>query len=408
MSKLAICIPNYNRPNCLERLLKELAEQIDKGNLYNEVEICVNDDCSPEKPDQVIDDIKTYYPGLALQYCENDINRGMDYNFLQCVMISEGEYCWIVGNDDLPEKEAVSKILNYIASYPDMDLLVSPFYNYDKNNNIISLIEPIGNHETDVLRFDTSRKTEYDTLINLVNDGNAIFCFLSNVVFRRNAWVRHGDMFKDKMNSIFIQMYMNLQTLTEGAVYVYVPDKLIKNYDDAVVNETFKREYDVLTGLCGVLDYFFKGDIHKKLQKCIIDPRINGRMWSVPDDSPIKEPILNIDSDKNKLYRKFFIKPEERRNFFKDKYILLYGAGNLGKKAVAELTGYHFNNLKIFDADETKWGKDIQGYRIYPVDDLFTEYDRRECVVVVANSFSLAEIITTLQNRGIKKFAIIN
>lgn len=408
MSKLAVCIPNFNRVHCLKRLLDELTEQIDTENLYNEVEICINDDCSTEKPNQVISDIKTCYPKLFLKYHENEINRGMDYNFLQCVMISEGEYCWIVGNDDIPEKKAVSTILNHIKKNPDMDLLVSPFYKYDENNQVISLIEPIGNNVKKVLSFDTSKKKEYDALIDLANDGNALFCFLSNAVFKRTAWMRHGDMFKDKMDSIFIQMYMNLQTLQEGAIYVYVPDKLIKDYDDAAVNETFKREYDVLTGLSGVLDHFFKGNDYKKLQKRIIDPRINGRMWSLPDDSPLKKAILKIDSDKNALYKKYYIKLEMRREFFEDKRILLYGAGELGKKAVTELTDYHFKNLKIFDADEAKWGKNIQGYSIYPVEDLFIEYQREESVVIVANNLSLVEIVTMLRNRGIKEVALIN
>lgn len=107
----------------------------------------------------------------------------------------------------------------------------------------------------EALYFHTENSEEYETLLARAKDGNALFCFLSNVVFRKNDWVRHGNMFADRMNTIFIQIYMNLQTLKEEAVYAYIPNAFVKNHGDAQVNDTFKREYDVLAGLNGVVDF---------------------------------------------------------------------------------------------------------------------------------------------------------
>lgn len=408
MKKLAVCIPNYNRPQKLGRLLEVLAKQIVLGNLSDEVEICINDDCSTEKPDDVIRRIKKMYPDIFIRYEMNERNMGMDYNFLRSVMLSDSEYCWIVGNDDLPGEAALKEILGQLnVNKKDIDVLVCPFDLYDENDHVWGSVYPLRGDITGTLYFDTRKKEEYDKLIERINDGNALFCFLSNVVFKKVHWSAHGNMFEDKMNTIFIQMYMNLQTLQEGAVYAYTPFKFIKNYSDDEVNATFKREYDVLVGLSGVIDYFFQGREHKKLQKCIVDPRINGRMWDLPDDSPLKQSIIQIDSSKNDLYKAYFIQQENREMFFKGKDVLLYGAGHHGQKAILELKDYCPHSLDVFDADQDKWGKQIEGYEIKPAEMLYKAYDSKKSIVVVANQLYLEDIISTMRDQNVGNFAII-
>lgn len=408
MKKLAICIPNYNRLPKLSRLLLALAEQTTAGKLFDEVEICVNDDCSTESPQPAIEAVKEKYPDVAIKYRQNHQNMGMDYNFLNAVLLSEAEYCCIIGNDDLPEPWALKRIIGYLEDDArDCDFFVSPFDTYNENDQRINSVYPIRDAGEEVLYFDTTNKKEYTELINRAVDGNALFCFLSNVVFKRAAWVEHGDMFTDKMHSIFIQMYMNLQTLKEGAVYAYIPEKLVKNYDDSGTNETFKREYDVFVGLSGVIDYFFEGEEHRILQKKIVDTRLNGRLWELPNDSPLKQPILNIKSDKNNLYKKYFIMPEERKDYFRHQNVLVYGAGNHGRRTVKELKEYAVNYLAVFDADSQKQGNSIEGCVIKPAEDLYEEYKRRASVVVVANQRYLEEIVNMLRDKQVENIAII-
>lgn len=405
--KLAVCIPNYNRPEKLYRLLLGLADQIMKEHLAGQVEICISDDRSPESPDEVVAQVKRLYPDLRIIYQVNEINRGMDYNFLQSVMISGAEYCWIVGNDDEPEEKALRTILHYIAD-SSVDILVCPFHIYDENGKVLLTVDPIENEKNEVLYFHTGNPEEYEELLTRAKDGNALFCFLSNVVFRRADWDRHGDMFSDKMDTIFIQMYMNLQTIREGALYAYIPDKFIKNHGDSQVNETFKREYDVLVGLSGVIDFFFEGSIHDLLQKRIVDSRINGRMWALPDDSPLKRPILQIKSVKNEYYSRYYVRPERRETYFAGKNVLVYGAGNLGRQAVAELAGYPVKSVSVYDSDQKKQGQMLDGYRIGSPAQLKERYGGGGGVVVPANNLSLVEIVNRVLQEGMTEIAIIN
>ncbi len=404
--KLAVCIPNYNRPQELYRLLKGLADQIMEDGLSGQVELCINDDKSPENPDRVIEMIRKSYPQIQVTFQVNERNMGLDYNFLQCVMISGGEYCWIVGNDDEPEKGALKKILNYISDSA-IDILVSPFSMYDECGNVLTTIEPVMTDSKQPVYFHTENPEEYEDLLRRSKDGNALTCFLSNVVFRRSRWVEHGNMFADKMNTIFIQIYMNLQTLKEGALYAYIPEKIIKQHGDDEVNATFKREYDVLVGLSGVIDFFFDGEMHELLQERIVDPRINGRMWSLPEDSPLKASILKIQSLKNSYYQKYFVRPEQRAAVFSGKNVMVYGAGNYGRKAIAELEGYTLGSLSLFDSDEKKWGQEVDGYKVGRLEELKEKYGQEDSLIVVANNRSLVEIVDKLIQDGMANIALI-
>ena len=405
--KLAVCIPNYNRPEKLNELLNVLAQQILADDLDQEVEICINDDNSPESPDEIIKNIQIKYPEVKVEYHKNTENRGMDYNFLRCVMISSGEYCWIVGNDDELEPGALKTILYYING-GNIDILVSPFDVYDDKGIFLEHITPLRIERDEMMCFHTSSSSEYNDLIDRVQAGDALFCFLANVVFKKSRWIEHGSMFEDKMDTIFIQMYMNIQTLKEGAVYAYIPDKIIRNHADPSVNETYKREYDILVGLNGVVEYFFVGRQREKLQECIVDPRINGRMWGLPKDSVMRRTIANIGSVKNEYYKKYFVEPEDRRDRFKDRNIILYGAGNLGRQAAEELQRYAIKSLSIYDSNPTKWGTELAGYKVNKVESLAEEYQKNQSIVVAANNLALVEIVNMLLRKGLDNIAFIN
>ncbi len=405
--RLAICIPNYERLEELKKLLLQIAQQIQENGLFSEVEVCISDDHSLNAPDEMIGEMQKQYPQMNVVYHRNGTNRGMDYNFLKSVMISSGEYCWIIGNDDELEAEAIKTVMRYIVDNK-ADILVSPFNVYDKDGVFLNAVRPLYADENETLCYDTSDEVEYDALINRVQTGDALFCFLSNVVFKKRRWIEHGDIFEDKMDSIFIQMYMNLQTLKEGAVYCYIPEKIVKNHADPCVNKTYQREYDILVGLNGVVDYFFDGRQREKLKERIVDPRINGRMWGLPEGSPMKMAVETISSVKNGYYQKYFIRQEERESFFKGKNIILYGAGNLGRQALKELSGCQAKSISVYDSDPLKWGQEIEGCKVNELEKLEEEYRTKGSTVVVANNLSLVVIVDMLLEKGIQRIAIIN
>lgn len=408
MNYLAICIPNYNRLDKLKRLIEVSAKQIIQSSLEAKVEICISDDHSPEDPTEAIGILKKQYPQVAIHYERNEKNRGMDYNFLQSVMIADSEYCWIVGNDDLPVENAIEEIVMHLKGNGNStDILVTPFDVYDEQENKRNSIYPLGELMDNTKVFDTTIRDAYTNLLFSINHNSGMFGFLSNVVFKRENWVRYYERFQDKLDTIFIQIYMNIQTLEDGAVYEYWQQKIIKNYADDEINDTADRMGKVLIGLEGVIEYFFKGDIAQRLRKIVVDDYISGKIWSLPREHEIKKAAMLIDSEKNKLYHRFFIEPGQRDEFFAGKEVVVFGAGKFGKQAMDELETRGVRIIAIVDSDSTKAGNLFGKYKIQLVDELDKICRGIQPVIVIANHKYLVEMVEQIEKKGMNNIAII-
>lgn len=408
--RLSICIPNYNRIDRLERLLKILINQIVNAGLEEQIELCVSDDCSIEDPIDIVKQAKKNFPKIEINYKRNDENRGMDYNFLGSVLMAKGKYAWIIGNDDVPEEKALSRILGILEEekYRDIDFIVTPFDSFDYYNNFVETVYPLGNEVRGAILFDTSDKEQLHDLIMQIKGNTALFGFLSNVIFKRKHWLEHGDMFKDKMSSIFIQVYMNMQTLMEGAKYLYIPEKIILNYLDDETNQTMDRAYKIAVGLYDAMDYFFQSREREYIEKNVVDVFIASKFMELSEDDVRKVKIDNLISERIDILKQYYVRCRDREKYFYNKLVIVYGAGKLGHRAVDDLLRCKVEIIGICDIDEEKQGGTIQGKIIFNFDRLLAEYRKlSNCIVVVANHVHLVQIINKLQENSILRIAII-
>ena len=94
---LSICIPNYNRLNCLDNCLNSIL--IASKNVKDfDFEVCISDNNSITNPIEIIEKYKKYY---KIIYNQNDENLGFALNAIKTVSVSTGKYAWLIGNDDL-------------------------------------------------------------------------------------------------------------------------------------------------------------------------------------------------------------------------------------------------------------------------------------------------------------------
>ncbi len=94
---LSICIPSYNRLDCLENCLNSIL--IASKNVENfEFEVCISDNHSEKDPAETISKYTKYF---KINYSRNEKNIGFALNAIKTVELSKGEYAWIIGNDDL-------------------------------------------------------------------------------------------------------------------------------------------------------------------------------------------------------------------------------------------------------------------------------------------------------------------
>lgn len=408
MYYLAICIPNYNRLYELERLINKSAQMIVQNKLEQEVEICINDDCSPENPEELIRTLKRRFPKVCIRYEQNRNNMGMDYNFLQSVLIADSKYCWIVGNDDVPTDDSLNKVIHQLKAQKDqVDIMITPFDVYDPNDNIRTTIYPLRKSSKIVQFYNTENRNEFERLIFNIQHNSGLFGFLSNTIFKREKWIHYQDKFQDKFNTIFIQMYMNIQSLVDGAILEYFPEKIIKNYADDKVNESLERIGKVLLGLNDVIEFFFEGESKKYLLEVIVDNYINATVWELPEEDMLKKKVIKIASEKNEFYKKYFVPKSDRKKFFKTNDVILFGAGDFGRKALDELVAYKANVVAVIDSDPMKKGMMLGKYCIESRNLLKSIYVSERHFVVVANNIHLKEMIKGLLDEGIGNIAII-
>lgn len=405
MKTLSVCIPNYDRLEKLGRLLREAAAQITDGNLEEHVQICVSDDCSPEDPIELIEEIKRGYPAVEIRFQRNAENKGMDCNFLNSAMMASSEYCWITGNDDLPEEGAIARIISILSEKKETDILLTPFDLYGEDGRPRGTTHPL--KENNERMFDTSVKEQYSELVFSVRHNSGLFGFLSNVVFRRSRWAEYRELFQDKIGTIFIQMYMNIHALEEGAVFRYSPCKIIRNYADDETNKTTDRIYRILIGLDGVVEYFFDGAEREHLKRIMVDEYVSGTVWDLPDEDTRREKARAVDSPKSRLYKKYFIPERDRKNFFAGKKFIIYGTGAFGQKTYDGLKRYGADIIGAADSAPSKHGKAFMDFSIMSVGEMADECVRQDAFVLVANNLSLEAMVDTLLGHGIENIGII-
>jgi len=122
---LSICVPTYNRAERLRLALLCLSEQI--CGLEEDVEVIVSDNCSQDHTREVVKEVQSRMP---LLYSRNAENLGSARNFVKATCeLASGEYCWIIGDDDMIRKGKVAKILGVIKANQDLDyFFMNHFY----------------------------------------------------------------------------------------------------------------------------------------------------------------------------------------------------------------------------------------------------------------------------------------
>lgn len=126
---LSICIPVHNRKEIFEVCLIQACKSCE--NFENDVEIVVSDNFSSDKLSIVVDSVRKKYPKTDIIYNRNTENIGLARNFLKVVVLSSGEFCWIIGSDDFIKAKGVKELISIIKQNLDIDFISC---NYDLIN----------------------------------------------------------------------------------------------------------------------------------------------------------------------------------------------------------------------------------------------------------------------------------
>lgn len=107
---LTVIVPTYKRSANLEILLRTLREET--RAVRDEVVVYVSDNCSPDDTAEVVERWSKQWPGLRAH--RHTSNAGAENNFYHCVRSVQSRWFWIIGDDDLPKRGVVAKIVKLL------------------------------------------------------------------------------------------------------------------------------------------------------------------------------------------------------------------------------------------------------------------------------------------------------
>lgn len=127
MPRLSIAIPTFKRPRFLEKCVKEV---LDQAETFGEgaIEILVLDDSDGAENAPVIARLAAHPAGRVVRYRINEFNLGIDENIKACILEANGDYVWLLGEDDLLLPGAVRRVFDALADDPPVFVFANYWY----------------------------------------------------------------------------------------------------------------------------------------------------------------------------------------------------------------------------------------------------------------------------------------
>jgi glycosyltransferase involved in cell wall biosynthesis len=110
---LSVCIPTYNRPECMKNSLTHYAQIIQGGNLEGKVEICISDNSPNDETEKVV---RQFSGRLDIRYSRNGNNLGYDRNAVLAVSLASGRFAQLVGDELMYGKQAMEKAVGLLEN----------------------------------------------------------------------------------------------------------------------------------------------------------------------------------------------------------------------------------------------------------------------------------------------------
>jgi glycosyltransferase involved in cell wall biosynthesis len=201
---LSICIPTYNQPKEVERLLNTLLEQA----VQNEsVEIVIRDDSSNEETKKIVDN---YLTKLPIRYFHGE-KGGLDRAIIFLTQEAKGEYVWWLGDDDLAPG-AVTEVLKIFKNYPEVSFLFLNYASFDRKKPERIGVEGI---------MDKNKMLEL---------ANGSLGFISVTLFKRECVSDAFPVAEKYIGSAFSNLCIVLGALSKSNKTYFVSNPLVINY----------------------------------------------------------------------------------------------------------------------------------------------------------------------------------
>jgi glycosyltransferase involved in cell wall biosynthesis len=190
--KVSICIPTYNRAAHLENCLNSIVLCNSQSEL--KFQVCVSDNNSDDETEAVV--IRAQLV-IDIKYHKNKSNLGIPRNFINVVSMADGEFIWLIGDDELLMPNAIADLYLLINQNPSVDFFYVNSYhlNAEYTKNYPKPFDT-ANLPKEMVPFSTWKIDGEINFLDLINP-KISFDFLGGMflsVFRKKNWEKNVNV----------------------------------------------------------------------------------------------------------------------------------------------------------------------------------------------------------------------
>jgi len=174
--RLSICIPTYNRHDELLRLIKSIEIAAKSLPSTADVEVVVSDNASTDGTEVVMREAESRLNYII--YSRNEKNQGFAANLNKAIEISSGDYCWLMGSDDVILPDAIMRVwqhlergVSVIVGNPITRSTERKYFFFDEQRD----------HQI-------TRTEDFVSYLSQCREISAAFAFISTLIVRRDFW----------------------------------------------------------------------------------------------------------------------------------------------------------------------------------------------------------------------------
>lgn len=237
--QLSLCIPTYNRCALLKEALTAIYVQWCRdltSEQASQVELVLADNCSTDETSAVVKWVSSL-DGLRVISLRQTQNRGPDANILAAIQAAQGEFVYLLSDDDILLPGGLAKIFALMQEHPDAAAFCL---------NCKQFIHDVSEETGQNFRLAADQRIAG-------RDSGLLFLgtwitFISALVFRR---ARVADRaYEDKIGTMFLQSYVYLDVLAADPILVVTqkPFLAVRGYNSGGFNffEAFVTQFRVL------------------------------------------------------------------------------------------------------------------------------------------------------------------
>lgn len=215
MKLLSILIPTFNRANYLNESLSTIVPQIKKYEEY--IDFAISDNASTDETEDVV---KKYSTSVTIRYTKNESNIGYVGNFQQLLSNAEGQYIYLMGDDDIVAPDFIDIVVNLLKSSKDYSLIHWNRLSCDEKCQNGLLVD--GGYEMVEWRGSSA-----EFIMKIMDNAN----FISSIIFHRECWALGGDCSSDYYLGYdwFVRLYKGSLLHNKTCLYYYFPLVLQRN-----------------------------------------------------------------------------------------------------------------------------------------------------------------------------------